>query len=61
MTTTETNLNPAAAGLPTEAELLNLAAELYGEATPNTAASGTDWAKIATDVLREQADTPSPS
>ena len=54
MNTAETNLNPAAAGLPTERELLSLAAELYGEApAAPAAASGTDWAQIAADVLRE--------
>ena len=55
MNTAETNLNPAAAGLPTERELLNLAAELLGEApVAPVEASGTDWAQIAADVLREQ-------
>ena len=62
MTINETNLNPATAGLPTEGELLNMAAELFGEPAQNTTTtSGTDWAKIATDVLREQSDAPSPS
>ncbi|MBR6471492.1 MAG: cysteine desulfurase, partial [Victivallales bacterium] len=61
MTTSETNLNPVAAGLPTETELLSLASELYGEAPAMPAeSSGTDWAQIASDVLREQS-APAPS
>ena len=57
MTITETNLNPAAAGLPTEAELLKLAAGLYGEEAPaSAAATGTDWGQIAADVLHEYSD-----
>ncbi|MBQ7651944.1 MAG: cysteine desulfurase [Victivallales bacterium] len=55
MNIAETNLDPAAAGLPTERELLNLVAELYGEApAAHVATTGTDWAKIAADVLHEQ-------
>ncbi|MBR0460262.1 MAG: cysteine desulfurase [Victivallales bacterium] len=60
MTTAETNLNPAAAGLPTEDELLNLAASLYGEAAP-TVTSGTDWGQIAADVVHEYSNASSPS
>ena len=57
MTITETNLNPAAAGLPTEAALLKLAAGLYGEEAPaSAAATGTDWGQIAADVLHEYSD-----
>ena len=60
MNTAETNLNPAEAGLPTERELLNLAAELLGEHPAAVAAtSETDWAQIATDVLRAESTAPS--
>ena len=61
MTIAATNLNPAAAGLPTEGELLKLAAELYGEqpSAPSNAAAGTDWARIASEVLRAESEAPS--
>ena len=58
MTTAETNnLNPTAAGLPTEGQLLAWAAELEGTPVPTTSATvaETDWAKIATDVIRNEA------
>ena len=58
MTTAETNnLNPTAAGLPTEGQLLAWAAELEGTPVPTTSATvaETDWAKIATDIIRNEA------
>ena len=60
MTTTEPDLDPTAAGLPSETELLKLASELYGDtATAASAPSvGTDWAGIAADVLRAEAAAP---
>ena len=60
MTTAGTKLNPAAAGLPTEGELLAWVAEMEG--VPQTApkpSTETDWAQIAADVLHETSATPS--
>ena len=59
MTTTEPDLDPTAAGLPSEGELLKLASELYGDtATASAAPAGTDWAGIAADVLRAESAAP---
>ena len=59
MTTAGTNLNPSAAGLPSEGQLLAWAAELEGVQQPVPAVStGTDWAQIASDVLRDASSAP---
>ena len=59
MTTTESDLDPTAAGLPSETELLKFASELYGDtATASAAPAGTDWAGIAADVLRAESAAP---
>ena len=73
MTRTDLNqLNPAAGGLPSEAQMLAWAAELSGEipaagvpvpsvptasvpaASVPAATAGTDWARIATEVLESE-------
>ena len=55
MTGTDLNkLDPAASGLPSEAQMLAWAAELSGDppaASAPAAASGTDWTQLAADVL----------
>ena len=55
MTGTDLNpLNPAAGGLPSEAQMLAWAAEFCGEspaASSPAATSGTDWTRLASDVL----------
>ena len=59
MTTAGTNLNPSAAGLPSEGQLLAWAAELEGVQQPVPAVStGTDWAQIASEVLRDASSAP---
>ena len=62
MTGTDLNpLDPAASGLPSEAQMLAWAAELSGEgpaASAPTAASGTDWTQLASDVIRAEAAPP---
>ena len=58
MTGTDLNpLNPAAGGLPSEAQMLAWAAELSGEPpafSAPAAASGTDWTQLAADVIRAE-------
>ena len=58
MTGTDLNqLNPAAGGLPSEAQMLAWAAELSGEppaVSAPAAASGTDWTQLAADVIRAE-------
>ena len=52
-------MNPSAAGLPSEGQLLAWAAELEGAQQPVPAVStGTDWAQIASDVLHDASSTP---
>ncbi|MCR5163171.1 MAG: cysteine desulfurase [Thermoguttaceae bacterium] len=78
MTRTDLNqLNPAAGGLPSEAQMLAWAAELSGEipaagvpvpsvptasvpaASVPAATAGTDWARIAAEVLESEGASPS--
>ena len=65
MTTTGTDLNqlnPAAGGLPSEAQMLAWAAEFCGESfapSASSAASGTDWVRLASDVLGAESAVPS--
>ena len=58
MTGTDLNqLNPAAGGLPSEAQMLAWAAEFCGEspaASSPAATSGTDWTQLAADVIRDE-------
>ena len=62
MTGTDLNpLDPAASGLPSEAQMLAWAAELSGEvpaASAPAAASGTDWTQLASDVIRAETAPP---
>ena len=61
MTTTGTDLNqlaPAAGGLPSEAQMLAWAAELSGDPpalSAPAASAGTDWTRIAADVIHAEA------
>ena len=58
MTTTGTDISPAASGLPTESELLAWAAELEGVPKPaSIPTAGTDWAGVGADVIRSESGT----
>ena len=63
MTGTDLNqLNPVAGGLPSEAQMLAWAAEFCGESfapSASSAASGTDWVRLASDVLGAESAVPS--
>ena len=55
MTTTGTDLTPSATGLPSEAQMLAWAAELGGgPASVPAGNSGTDWPRLASDVVRDE-------